>query len=108
MPVDFFDRELKRVQLMFNQTFGNTPLANPGVRTKTIFAILHMGLLQRQISDNNRKEDISRFVKTRDRLDQIFSVISEDIERKKTKENQTNKNTFSHSNTYSAYRSEAN
>ena len=50
MPVDFFEKELVRIQNQFNQTFGVMPLCNPKVRIKVIFAIIQMGILQRKIS----------------------------------------------------------
>ena len=75
MAVDFFKKELGRIQTDFNRTFGTMPLCNPRVRIRTIFAIVQMGVLQKQIRKENRKEDISKFVKTRDKLNEIFATL---------------------------------
>ena len=83
MPVDFFEKELGRIQSKFNQTFGIMPLCNPKVRTKVIFAIVKMGILHKKIQQTKHKEDISRFVKTKDKLNEIFSTLIKESERKR-------------------------
>ena len=75
MTVDFFENELGRIQVEFNRAFGTMPLCNPGVRTRTIFAIVQMGVLQKKIRKENRKEDIGRFVKIGDKLNEIFATL---------------------------------
>ncbi len=82
MPVDFFGKELNRVQERFNQTFGVMPLCNPKVRIRVIFAIVQMCLLQRKIIKDKRKEDISQFVKTKDKLNKIFSTLIKESKRR--------------------------
>jgi len=82
MPIDFFEKELGRIQAKFNQTFGAMPLCNPKVRTRVIFAIVQMCILQRKILREKQKEDISRFVKTKDKLNNIFSTLIKESERK--------------------------
>lgn len=83
MPVDFFEKELDRLKTNFNQTFGEMPLCNPGLRIRVIFAIAQMGILQRRISNHKGKDDISNFVKTKDKLNEIFSTLNKIKERKK-------------------------
>ena len=90
MPVDFFEKELGRVQTEFNQTFGVMPLCNPKIRIRVMFAIVQMCLLQRKIMKEKGKEDISNFVKTKDKLNKIFSMLSQ--ESKKRKHGQKSKN----------------
>jgi len=82
MPVDFFEKELGRIQSKFNQTFGIMPLCIPKVRIKVIFAIVQMGILHKKIQQTKHKEDISRFVKTKDKLNEIFSTLIKESERK--------------------------
>jgi len=82
MTVDFFEHEIARVQDKFNQTFGSMPLCNPEARINVIFAIVQMCILQRKISTKKQKEDISRFVRIRDKLNEIFSTLIKETERR--------------------------
>ena len=82
MTIDFFEKELGRIQARFNQTFGVIPLCNPGVRIRVVFAIVQMGILKRKIQKEKQKEDISRFVKTKNNLNKIFSTLIKESERK--------------------------
>jgi len=82
MPVDFFEKELGRVQARFNQTFGVMPLCNSKVRIRVIFAIVQMCILQQRIRKKKKKGDISRFVKTKEKLNKIFSMLIKESERK--------------------------
>ena len=82
MTIDFFERELFKVQQKFNQTFGEMPTCNPQVRAKVIFAIVQMGILKNKIKEKNQREDISKFVITKSRLDRIFEKLTTEKERK--------------------------
>lgn len=91
MPVNFFEKELCGVQVRFNQTFGIMPLCNPRVRAKVIFAIVQMGILHKKIKQTKHKEDISKFVKIKDKLNEIFSTLTKNSEREQhdnTRKNQ--------------------
>ena len=83
MLVDFFEKELGRVQTKFNQTFGVMPLCNPKVRIRVILAIVQMCILQKRIMKEKQKEDISQFVKIKDKLNQIFSTLAKESERRR-------------------------
>jgi hypothetical protein len=82
MPLDFFEKELGKVQLRFNQTFGVMPLCNPKTRTMAILAIVQMGILQKKIMRNKKKEDISRFVKIKDLLNKVYAILMKESERR--------------------------
>ncbi|MBT6341519.1 MAG: hypothetical protein HOJ48_19725, partial [Desulfobacula sp.] len=82
MTVDFFKKELGRIQAEFNRTFGTMPLCNPKIRTRVVFTILRMGILKQKIQKRKRKEDISTFVKTKDNLNRIFSTLIKESERR--------------------------
>jgi len=81
MQVDFFERELSQTKEKFNQTFGVMPLCKANLRIKVIFAIAQMGILQKKIQQDKRKEDICRFVQKKNALNQIFAILTK--ERKK-------------------------
>ncbi len=83
MPVEFFEKELFRVQERFNQTFGTMPTCNPTLRAKVVFAIVQMCILKNKIKEENRREDISKFVRTKSRLERIFEKLTTEKERKK-------------------------
>ncbi len=91
MPVDFFEKELGKIQARFNQTFGIMPLCNPKARIRAIFAIVQMCILQKKIMKEKQKEDISRFVKTKDRLNKIFSTLIKETERRQHDKNKSPK-----------------
>ena len=91
MPVDFFKKELGRIQARFNHTFGVMPLCNPKVRIRVMFAIVQMCILQQKIRKEKKKEDISRFVKTKDKLNKIFSTLTKESERRQHGKNQSQK-----------------
>ena len=75
MPVDFFEKELGKIKISFNQTFGVMPLCKPKIRVRVMFAIVQMCILQQKIRKEKSKEDISRFVKTKEKLNKIFSTL---------------------------------
>lgn len=77
MSVNFFENELFKIREKFNQTIGTMPLCNPRVRAHVIFAIIKMGLLKNKIIKERDKEDISKFVITRDKLDSIFNTLTQ-------------------------------
>ena len=79
MPVDFFETELGKVRERFNQTFGRMTVCNIKTWQSVILAIVSIGLLQKKISSAHSKDevrqDIQRFVKTRNVLNNIFNSI---------------------------------
>lgn len=83
MTVEFFEKELSKVQTNFNQTFGCMPTCNPDVRIKAIFAIVQLHLLTKKIRKEKTREDVSKFVITKNRLDRIFEKLTTEKERKK-------------------------
>jgi hypothetical protein len=82
MAVDFFEKELVKTQNRFNVTFGSMPLCNPTFRIKVIFAIVQMGILHKKIIKDKKKEDIIKFVKIKDRLNNIFSTLIAESKRR--------------------------
>ena len=96
MPLDFFESELVKTQNRFNQTFGSMPLCNPTVRIKVIFAIVQMCILHRKIIKDKNKEDIIKFVKIKDRLNNIFSALIEESKRRHYDKADQNQRTATH------------
>jgi len=82
MPIDFFKKEVDQIQTRFNQTFGVMPLCNPKIRARVIFAIVRMCVLQRKILSEKREDDICKFVKTKGKLNKIFSTLIKESERR--------------------------
>ena len=99
MPVDFFDREVNKVQQRFNETFGVLDVCDLQMRQKTILSIINMMRLKDKImstQDNkNIKEDRSKFVKTRDALNSIFNQIDQELNERR---NHANRNIIAGNN----------
>ena len=77
MNVNFFEKELFKVQQRFNQTFGKQTVCDLQTRAHIIFGIIHMGLLGNKILKTKDKEivrdDICMFIRTRNTLTTIFN-----------------------------------
>ena len=82
MSAEFFENELFKTRKKFNQTLGTMNLCNPRVRAHAIFAIIRMGLLKNKIIKDWEKEDISRFVITRNKLNQLFSKLIKETKKR--------------------------
>lgn len=87
MAVNFFDRELTRLQDRFNSTFGVMQTCDLKVRQSTILSIISLGLLANKInaasSNDEVRDEIAKFVKGRDVLTQFFNQVQQQIERRK-------------------------
>ena len=79
MAVNFFEREVKKVQKRFNETVGRLAVCNLDVRYSAIFSICWLGILGRKINKAKDKEkardNISEFVKIRDVLNNVFNLM---------------------------------
>ncbi len=86
MAVNFFEREVKKVQKRFNETVGRLAVCNLDVRYSAIFSICWLGILSRKINrakdKEKAKDNISEFVKIRDVLNNVFNLIEKDQERR--------------------------
>ena len=56
MAIDFFDREVTRLQDMFNEAFGNNPTTNLDAQNAAIFSIAGIGVLARKINKAKDKK----------------------------------------------------
>ena len=76
MAIDFFEKELTKVQERFNQTFGKQTVCNLELRYSTILAICRLGRECEKIRKTKRKDDvrseIKRFMKARNILNNLF------------------------------------
>ena len=76
MPIDFFEKELERVQRNFNRAYGGLKVINLKHRESIILAIVHMGLLSRSVkkaeNDLDRQIVIKRFIRVRNSLNRQF------------------------------------
>ena len=86
MAVNFFEREVKKIQKRFNETFGRQIVCNLDVRYSAILSICWLGILSRKINrakdKEKAKDNISEFVKIRDVLNNVFNLIEKDQERR--------------------------
>ena len=85
MPIDFFERELERVQRNFNRAYGGVVVVSIKQREAVIMSIIHMGLLTRTIKKVGLVEGrpaIRRFIKIRNKLNRHFILIRKHNERR--------------------------
>ena len=84
--IDFFEKEVKRLQERFNGTFGQEPTVNMRARHLAILAICRAGILARsvrQTSDEKRIGEIAReFCNVRETLNMCFDLIEPQPERR--------------------------
>ena len=77
MPVDFFEKEFVTVCERYNQTFGSQSVCNQRTRCRVILAIIHMGMLFKEIKKAADKsmvrDDIKEFIRKKKGLMNIFS-----------------------------------
>ena len=77
MPVDFFEKEFVTVCERYNQTFGSQSVCNQRTRCRVILAIIHMGMLFKEIKKAADKsmvrDDIKEFIRKKNSLMNIFS-----------------------------------
>jgi hypothetical protein len=77
MAVNFFDREVKKLQKRFNNTFGTLVVCNLTLRYSAILAICWLGVLRRRIKETRDREKardyIREFVEGRAVLNDFFS-----------------------------------
>jgi len=83
LQVNFFEKEVQKVQMRFNETFGVLDVCDLQMRQTAILWIINMARLKDKIvNKKNIKEDRSKFVKTRDALNSIFNQIEHELERR--------------------------
>jgi len=94
MAIDFFEKEVRKVQDKFNETFGETQAVNLLARFDVIFSIINFGLIAKEINKQsikqNGKKDIEKvkeFMRTKEILNNVFDRFETEI---KT-QNQTGK-----------------
>ena len=81
MRIDFFHTELCKVQDRFNETFGKLVVCNVNQRQRIMLSIISMGRLEKKImaagSMDNARDDIQRFIRTRNYLTKEFNKVEE-------------------------------
>jgi hypothetical protein len=79
MHVDFFNKELNKLQKRFNDTFGTLVVCNLTLRYSAILALCWLGVLRRRIKENENRDKarnyIREFVKGRTALNELFSSM---------------------------------
>ena len=84
--IDFFEKEVKRLQEGFNATFGQEPTMNMRARYLAILALCRAGILARSVretSDEKRIGETTReFCNVRETLNRFFDLIESKPERR--------------------------
>ncbi|MFZ4438057.1 MAG: hypothetical protein ACOYOS_06480 [Syntrophales bacterium] len=86
MAIDFFEKEVKRLQERFNATFGQEQTVNMRARYLVILAICRAGMLARsarETSDEKRIGEMTReFCSVREAVNMCFDLIEPQQERR--------------------------
>ena len=94
MAIDFFEKELTKVQHRFNHILGNLIVCDLKVRQMLILAICWMGVLKRKIHQAPDKdlvrEEIQKFIKYRNLVNETFNNIEKELEQRRAYENPGN------------------
>ena len=84
--IDFFEKEVKRLQERFNATIGQEPTMNMRARYLAILAVCRAGILARsarETSDEKRIVEMTReFCNVREALNMLFDLIEPQPERR--------------------------
>ena len=86
MTIDFFEKEVKRLQERFNATIGQERTVNMRARYLAILALCRAGILARSVretSDEKRIGEMTReFCNVREALNRFFDLIESQPERR--------------------------
>ena len=79
MTIDFFEKEVQKMQARFNQTFGHHVVCNLKARQAVILAVVYLETLCRKIRKINRadlaRDEIQKFIRVRNTLNNIFKMF---------------------------------
>ncbi len=79
MKIDFFEKEVQKMQARFNQTFGHHVVCSLKTRQAVILSIIHLEILGRKIRKANRTDqtrgEIQNFMRVRNTLNNIFKMF---------------------------------
>ena len=85
MTIDFFEKEVKRLQDRFNENLGKAKTVNMGVRTLAILAICRADIITKSIretSDEKRTGEMTReFCRIRVVMNGLFDLMESNKER---------------------------
>ena len=88
--IDFFEKEVKRLQERFNATFGQERTVNMRSRYLAILAVCRAGILARSVremSDEKRIGEMTReFCNVREVLNRFFDLIESQPERRRNEQ----------------------
>lgn len=83
--IDFFEKEVKRLEERFNEAFGQAKTLNMRVRTLAILAICRAGILARTVRetlDEKKTGEMTReFCRIREVMNGLFNLIESGPER---------------------------
>jgi len=85
MLIQFFEKELSKVQVCFNRIYRHQTVYNKALQCTMILAIIHLEILCKKIAraptGNLNRKDKARFIQTRDKLLNIFERIENEERR---------------------------
>ena len=86
MAIDFFEKEVKRLQERFNATIGQEMTASMRVRYLAILAVCRAGILARSVRETSDEKTVGEmtreFCNVREGLNRFFDLIESKPERR--------------------------
>ena len=86
MPIDFFEKEVTKVQNRFSQTFGQTTVVNLDVRYNVMLTIIHLHRIAgeiRKLKPMNSREKVKEFMRCKAALDSVFTKLENKLNQRK-------------------------
>ena len=78
MAIDFFEKEVKKVQQRFNETFGVMTVCDLKLRQSAILTLIELCRLSEKIMSNNKdkvRDEIKKFMRAKSVLGNLFDQI---------------------------------
>jgi len=86
MPIDYFGKEVEKLQERFNETYGVMVVCNLKLRQAAILSIIKLSLLCRKItakSKDDARQDIQEFIRIRNTLNNHFKMLEEHLKERR-------------------------
>jgi aminoglycoside phosphotransferase family enzyme len=80
-----FKERLSIIRDRFNQTFDMNPLIRPEIRRSAMWAVIKLGILERQTYRSPTTENIQEFERIQTIIEKVFARV-EQLNRKRQKE----------------------
>lgn len=99
MAIDFFEKEVRKVQKRFNQTFGETQAINLSTRFNVILSIINLMMIAKEINQQNKTKDIAKikeFMKVKSIINNVFDKFGNEQKHNKIRKEKVTDGRFNY------------